>query len=74
MLTGERFRLKIAALGIESNDSGQVAVQVPAGSVVTVGSGPRARMVEVLWAGRNLVMFLEDVQGRGEVVARACQP
>ncbi len=71
MLTGKRFRLKITTLGIESNDSGQVAVQVPAGSVVTVGSGPRARMVEVLWDERNLVMFLEDVQGRGELVSGA---
>jgi hypothetical protein len=72
MLSGTQFRLKIETLGIEALEGNQrIAVKVPVGSVVKVLAGPTdydRSMVEVLWAGHRLAMFLEDVQGRGEPV------
>jgi hypothetical protein len=71
MLTGKRFRLTTATLGIERIDGHRTAVQVPPEEIVVVLSGPRPddrRMVEVSWDGRTLVMFAEDVQTRGQEI------
>jgi hypothetical protein len=72
MLFNKSFRLKLETLGIESlTGNRNVVVQVPAGSVVRAqtGSSPFNRsMIMIQWAGRELAMFLEDVQTRGEVV------
>jgi len=74
MLSGQRFRLLRATLGIQTNDGddqNRVALHVPAGELVTVVSGPRPddkRMVDVLWHQKKLVMFYEDIQSRGERV------
>ena len=71
MLTGKRFRLKTDTMGIGTVDDKRVAVTVPAGAMIEVTGGPRAndmRMVDVRWDGRALVMFVEDVQNRGEAV------
>ena len=71
MLTGKRFRLKTDTMGIGTVDDKRVAVTVPAGAMIEVTGGPRAndmRMVDVRSGGRELVMFLEDVQNRGESV------
>ena len=76
MLSGQQFRLIMDTLGVEAlDDHRRVAVQVPAGAVVKVASGPAAAtdraMVEVVWAGHRLTMFFVDLQGRGERVTRA---
>jgi hypothetical protein len=71
MLTGQSFRLKMQTLGIETVGDARYAVQVPQGSVVKILGGPRPddrRMVDVLWNGKALVMFAEDVGTRGEKV------
>lgn len=72
MLTGTRFRLSAETMGIETVNGGRAAVQIPAGSLVTVESGPRPddkRLVDVRWDGRRLVMFAEDIEQRGERVS-----
>jgi hypothetical protein len=71
MLTGKRFRLRSETIGIEQKDGKLVAVTVPAGSVVTITSGPRPndmRLVDTVWEDKTLVMFAEDVQARGDEV------
>ena len=71
MWTGKRFRLKTDTMGIDTVDDKRVAVTVPAGTIIEVTGGPRPndrRMVDVRRDGRALVMFLEDVQNRGEAV------
>jgi hypothetical protein len=72
MLSGKRFRLKVETVGIESlTGNRRVAVKLPAGSVVKVETGPTdydGNMVEVRWAGRQLAMFLKDLQARSEPV------
>jgi hypothetical protein len=68
MLTGKRFRLTWDTLAIESVDEKRIAITVPMGEIVEVIRGPRpddTRMIEVRWNGKVLVMFAEDVEGRG---------
>jgi hypothetical protein len=74
MLTGKRFRLKVDTIAIETIGEKRVAIQVPAGAIVTVKSGPRPgdrRMLDVHWEGCTLVMFADDIQHRGEQVSEA---
>ncbi|HEV8147462.1 MAG TPA: hypothetical protein VGP79_13815 [Bryobacteraceae bacterium] len=75
MLTGKQFRLNVETLGIRAVPGQRgVAVPVPAGSVVTVDAGPTpidGRTILVNWNGRQLIMFLEDVQVRGEAVGES---
>jgi hypothetical protein len=72
MLTGKQFRLNVETMGIRTVPGQRgVAVPVPAGSVVTVEAGPTPfdrNKIMVSWNGRQFVMFLEDVQERGELV------
>lgn len=72
MLTGKQFRLNIETMGIRTVPGQRgVAVPVPAGSVVTVEAGPTPfdrNKILVSWNQRQFVMFLEDVQERGEPV------
>jgi hypothetical protein len=71
VLTGKHFRLKVPTIGLAWIDDKRVAIPIPEGSTVVVLSGPRPddmRMIEVLWEGQSLVMFVEDVQKRGEEV------
>jgi hypothetical protein len=73
MLTGKRFRLKTDTMGIGRVDDKRVAVTIPADAIIEVTSGPRpndTRMVDVRWDGRAFVMFVEDVQNRGEAVTK----
>lgn len=71
MLTGKRFRLNRATLGVETIGDQRIAVEIPALEIVLVLSGPRPddkRMLDVLWKNRRLVMFVEDVERRGEEI------
>jgi hypothetical protein len=75
MLTGRRYKLKSSTLGLaETSDGKRNAVTVPANSVVRVLSGPLSpedRMVDVLFEGAPLTMFVVDVRDRGEEVSDA---
>ena len=75
MFTGKHFRLDRPTFGIESTEDSRVAVTVPANAVIKVLSGPRPedmRMVDVLWDGRTLTMFAQDIRERcKEIVTRA---
>jgi hypothetical protein len=72
MLSGKRFRLNEETIGVETWGRKRLATLVPAGSVITVASGPNpedTRMVDVLWDGRKISMFAVDIENRGEQVA-----
>jgi hypothetical protein len=71
MLSGKRFRLKADTIAIETNGDERIAIHVPAGSVITVESGPRPddrRLLDVRWDDRKIVMFADDIQNRGELI------
>ena len=72
MLRGKRFRLNAETVAIETIGDKRCAMRVPAGSVITVTSGPApegGRFVEVQWDGHEIVMFADDVQRPGEQVS-----
>ena len=71
MFTGKRFRLSTSTLGILSENGERIAVQILKDAVVEVTSGPRPddeRMVDVVWEGKALAMFAQDIRDRGEQV------
>ena len=71
MFTGKRFRLSTSTLGILSENGERIAVQILKDAVVEVTSGPRPddeRMVDVVWKGKTLTMFAQDIRDRGEEV------
>jgi hypothetical protein len=72
-LAGHRFSLKAETCGIEFQERNErIVVLIPAGSVVAVepGSGPiEEGMVLVRWDGRELAMFVEDLEARGEIAS-----
>jgi len=67
MLAGKRFKLSAPTLALDTVDGKRIAVNVPGGDIIKVVSGPRHgdRMVDVLWEGRIVVMFADDVDVRG---------
>ena len=74
-LAGRSFRLNVETCGLEFlEDNRRTAVRLPAGSIVRVEAGPSQlyeSMVLVRMADRELAMFVEDLEARGEIVASA---
>jgi hypothetical protein len=71
MLTGKRFRLKVATLAIDTSGGKRIAITVPDGAIIEVADAPRPEncwMLDVRWSGKTLLMFVEDVQDRGEEI------
>jgi len=70
MFTGRQFELKTPTMAIESVAGKREVVTIPAGAKVKVVSGPRDgdRMIDVLWNGREVVIFLVDLESRGKAV------
>lgn len=71
MFSGKRFKLRTSTIAIDGGSRQRVAVTVPAGSIITVVSGPTegTQMIDVLLDGRPLTMFVIDVRSRGEEIA-----
>ena len=67
MLTGKRFRLEQATLGVKASDTGKrCAVTIPAGSIIKVISGSDSNgVLSVQWEARALEMLLVDVNVKG---------
>jgi hypothetical protein len=75
MLTGKRFRLKLATLAIDSSGGKRIAVTVPVGAIIEVAEAPRPEngwMLVVRWNEKALRMFVEDVEDRGEEITGQC--
>lgn len=63
-----RYRLKTSTLALLQHDGRQVARTVPAGAIVEIDVTPKGdKLVEVLWDGKKLMMFFEDMQSRAEL-------
>jgi hypothetical protein len=70
--SGERFRIVTALIGVDYTGDRGVTVIIPADATIEVVSGPRldnTRMVDVLWEGRPLSMFIQDILGRCQRVS-----
>jgi len=72
MLRGTLYRLSRDTISLEATGKRKQLVRVPEGAVIEVLKllrGPEGRqMAEVLWAGKTLEMFAEDIERRGEAI------
>jgi hypothetical protein len=75
-----KYRIKSPTIALFSENGRHVPRTVPAGAVVEIKSLALDgnRLVEVMWDGRNVMMFSQDIQSRGERVqdqknAESCQ-
>lgn len=68
MLIGKRFRLGRATLALDLIEGKSRALTLPAGAILTVAKAPHGEhpnaMVDVLWEGREVTMFVVDVDVR----------
>jgi hypothetical protein len=72
--SGERFHVVTALIGVDYTGEHEVTVIIPADAIIQVVSGPRldhTRMVDVLWEGRSLTMFVQDILGRCQRVSES---
>jgi hypothetical protein len=69
MYKGKRFRIKTSTLGVMAISNQRIAVSVPANAIVEVISHTHAnRMIDVVWEGRSIKMFAQDIRERGEEI------
>jgi hypothetical protein len=72
MLSGTLYRLSRDTISLEATGRRKQLVRVPEGAVIEVLKllrGPEGRqMAEVLWTGKTLEMFAEDIERRGEAI------
>jgi hypothetical protein len=71
MLDGECFRFTIATLSVDPET--KKTVLIPKGEIVKISnirSEHETRMVGVVWNGRILLLFAEDIENRCEQVAK----
>jgi hypothetical protein len=75
MKTKNLRQLTASILGIDSVKGHRTAVIIPEGATVELVHGPPgdARMVDVLWQGRTLAVFGEDLSERGQNVKPAAR-
>ena len=63
------FRLNTPTLGILSigTDGNRTPVTIPLHAIVTVIGGPLDgdRLIDVLWEGKTIMMFTQDIRTRG---------
>ena len=72
--SGEKFRVVTPLIGVDYTGEHGVTVIIPADAIIEVVSGPRldnTRMVDVLWEGRPLSMFVQDILGRCQRVSES---
>ena len=69
----QRFQLLISTLAIVELDGHNTVMYVPMGDIVTVKNGPLngARLVDVGWNGRTVMMFASDLRDRATQVQEA---
>jgi hypothetical protein len=67
-MVGKSYQLNAGTIGL-SSDSHRIAVLIPFNAIVTVRSGTlNGHTVEVIWDGKVVTIFVEDLHARGELV------
>jgi len=67
------YRLNAETLGIISTDWRRMIVKIPEGSTVTVvnATSMGSRMVDILWKGDTVMIFVQDLRERGTLIGPA---
>jgi hypothetical protein len=69
---GTRFRLREAIIAIPSFRQSLTIITVPHGVVLeVVGEPQKSGLVEVLWDGRRVEVFMRDIESRGDSIKAA---
>ncbi len=64
-----RFRLREAIIAVPSLRDSLTIITVPHGAVLeVVGEPQKSGLVEVLWEGRQIAVFMCDIESRGELI------
>ena len=77
MLTGKRFKLSRATIGIQLVGGETSVVQLPANAIIDVLPGPNANgkvqdrgIVYVIWEKNTVAVFAVDVEARGAEIRK----
>ena len=64
----DKYRIKSPTIALFLEDGRHVSHMVPAGSVITVESAALNgdKLIGVLWAEKDVMMFTQDLRARGE--------
>ena len=67
-MAGQRFRITEPTIAMSQEHGRGTALTVSAGAIVEVHSGPLDgdRLVEVMWNGKMVMMFTQDLRLRAE--------
>jgi hypothetical protein len=67
------YRLNAETLGIISTDWRRMIVKIPEGSTITVvnATSNGSRMVDILWKGDTVMIFVQDLRERGTLIGPA---
>ena len=60
------FRLNAPTIALFFEEGRHVARTIPQGAVIQVNSFEGNKLIEVLWEGKTVLMFAQDVRARGE--------
>ena len=70
-MKGSSYRLNTPTLGILSTDGGEhrIPVIIPMNATVLAGETlDGTEFIRVIWEGKTLLMFTQDLKARGELV------
>jgi len=72
-MLSQRFQLFVSTLAILHLDGHHTVMYVPMGDIVTVTKGPLngARLVDVNWNGKTVMMFASDLRERANQIQEA---
>jgi hypothetical protein len=77
-MVGQSYLIKSPTLGILSidDDGRRIPVTVPLNAIVKVQGGPLNgnRLVDVLWEGKTIMMFAQDIRSRGVEIRSGYPP
>jgi hypothetical protein len=63
------FRIREAIIAIPSLRESLTIITVPSGVVLeVVGDAQKSGLVEVLWEGRHIAVFIKDIESRCDLV------
>ena len=69
------YLLKAPIIAVEHSATGMLIVRIAAGNRLTVAdTGPESGLIEIMYGGRRVSVFMEDLRERAERVQCAGAP
>jgi hypothetical protein len=64
------YRLRSAIMAVARSRVGMQIDQIPKGALLEIPDTERNGMIEIIYDGRSMLVFLQDVRERGERVKK----